>query len=185
MHTNPTLAWRGFLLTTLAVCVCGSVLAAPHTPPRGRVLPSIAHHIDSAAVILVSGACVHAAAATKVGAEWVAKGSDLQSLDLIDEGAIVNDGTSGAIAVSLSGTEVYFLEPGETMLVGAEAASGYVRGCVCKCGNGWVFVSDADCGGSSCQCNGQGPCIDPTNHQIVDTGFAGCKRGWGQGPSVN
>lgn len=166
-------------LASLVAAVGGLAMAGP--PPIGRTLPDAVQHCDASAVLVVSGTCLHTSTFTLVDRDWVAGGSDVQSLQTVDDGAIVNDGTTDALVVSLSGSAVYRLEPGESMVVGTEASAGYVRGCVCKCGNGWVFVSDADCGGSNCLCNGQGPCIDPTDHQLVEAGFSNCKRGWGPG----
>ena len=48
--------------------------------------------------------------------------------------------------------------------------------------DGTVFIEPANCGGTCSNCNGKGPCLDPTNSQKVP-GFSACTTGWG--PSGN
>lgn len=169
-------------LTALAslVAAIGS-LAMASPPPIGRTLPDAVHYSDASTVLVVSGDCLRAASATDVDGRWADEGSLVDALSTINDGAIVNNGATDALVVSLAGTGVYRLAAGESMVIGSEASAGYIKGCICTCGTGDVFLRTADCGGSQCQGPPPPvlPCIDPITNQASATGLTNCRPGYG------
>ena len=119
---------------------------------------------------------------TLIDQSWITVGTEVQVFDSIVDGVLVNEGCATSLLIALDGGELISLEPGENVVVGeAVAVGGYTFGCVCKCGSGWVFITHANCGGSSCACTSViGSCIDPTNSQLIQGGVTGCKPGWGR-----
>ncbi len=150
-------------------------------PPTSRPLPDCANHLEESGALFLTGHCLSTSTASLIDGAWRSAGTAVGSLEAVQDGVVINNGVTTALLISLDGLSSYALEPGESIVVGSEATPGYTKGCVSKCGQGWIFISAATCGGSNCQCQQvTGPCIDPSNNQLVETGVPGCKPGWGR-----
>ena len=190
---NNKLAVAGFL-----VLICMTFAVAATVPPKqnggnhiqtvSRNLPRVAHYVTDSAVVLIDDN-VWGEASTQSLSEttdgWVSPGTRLTPASVVYSGALVNTGTE-SITIVVFGPDpspegagdfngVVILQPGENIVV-TEFANQYKKTCICQCGSGWVSVgNNPPCS----QFNGQGPCIDPTCHRVVNSGFSNCKIGWG------
>ena len=167
-----------------ATIIC-TILATAHQSnpaPLNRCLSDCTNHLAQSGVMVLSGTSVSTASWTLIDQSWITVGTEVQVFDSIVDGVLVNEGCATSLLIALDGGELISLEPGESVVVGeAVAVGGYTFGCVCKCGSGWVFITHANCGGSTCACTSViGPCIDPTNSQLIQGGVTGCKPGWGR-----
>ncbi len=170
----------GAVLVTAVLAVAALALrgtAFAQDVPYGRALPDAVHHVAFAGVLIVSCDSATLTSATLVNDAWLAQDSSVGVFDRVVDGSLHNCGTEPMLCMMLDGSEAAWIAPGESMLVGP-AVGGYEKGCLCRCGNGVVFIRKADCGGDCANCNGQGPCIDPTNHQAAAE-FTDCGFGWG------
>ncbi len=170
---------------TIALGAClapfGHAQAQQSPPPIRRALPNCVHHLEESGILVLSGQNLALGSASLIDGEWHRKGNAVETLARVQDGVLVNNGVTTALLISLDGLSVYAVEPGESIVVGADATPGYTKGCVCRCGEGWIFIAAQDCGGSNCQCQQVvGPCIDPSNQQLVEAGVTGCKPGWGR-----
>lgn len=179
---------RAFLLPLLIAGIAAAsttIIATAHQSnpaPLNRCLPNCTNHLAESGVMVLSGTSVSTASWTLIDQSWINVGTEVQVFDSIVDGVLVNGGCATSMLITLDGGELISLEPGESVVVGeAVAVGGYTFGCVCKCGSGRVFITHANCGGSTCACTSViGPCIDPTNSQLIQGGVTGCKSGWGR-----
>jgi hypothetical protein len=175
----------------IALCSAGSLACAvaaamgmfPVTraddAPVNRSLPDAVHYVAPSGVLVVSSDAATLTTATLVNNQWRMKGGGADTFERVLDGAVVNTGTVPMVCMTLDGSSLIWIAPGETLLVGPDV-SGYVQGCICECGQTLVFVRQADCGGTCANCNGKGPCIDSTSNQRAP-GFTNCAPGWGPG----
>lgn len=187
-HTHFTSPSR--LNQTLAAMVLSLGAAVVLTPASatpgddaiyGRALPEAVHHVALAGVLVVNCESATLTSTSLVNDAWVGESAAVVTFDRVEDGSLMNCGTEPMLCMALDGTDMVWLAPGESILVGPGVA-GYKRGCLCRCGDGVVFIDKTDCQGTCTNCNGEGPCIDPTNHQAAPA-FTDCGTGWG--PSSN
>jgi hypothetical protein len=167
-------------LGTLA-CIGLKATAMDDGVPYGRRLPAAVHHVAAGGVLVVACEHVTTTSASLVNTTWLNQESEVISLDNLIDGSLVNAGPGNLLCLRLDDGVLVWIAPGESLLAGPSVV-GYQQGCLCTCGNGTVFIEPANCGGTCSNCNGKGPCLDPTNSQKVP-GFSACTTGWG--PSGN
>ncbi len=175
----------GVTVTTVALaCIADAgvnVRGNSDGVPYGRKLPAAVHLVASCEVLVVSCEGTTTTSATLVNSTWLNQGEEVLPMDTVTDGSLVNNGTGSLVCLRLEDGLTFSVPAGESLLIGP-AVGGYKEGCLCSCGAGTVFIEKADCDGTCSNCNGKGPCIDPTNHQKVPS-FTGCTSGWG--PSSN
>lgn len=172
-------AWIASSAAAMGAIACHShfSVASPDGPPFGRKLPAAVDHVAAGSVLLLSCECTATSSATLINGSWMRAGAEVRSLDQVCDGAIVNNGPDPVLCLRLDDGIVVELTAGESLLVGP-AVGGYTQGCLCKCGEGTIFIAKETCNGTCSNCDGWGPCLDPVNHQEA-AGFTGCKNGWG------